>query len=231
MAHREHTKLSTQIYSGITTGIKIVVAAVMLYVFGSMFIGLIRHLLAQEWWGVYLALRYMSPFFVVALFVTISIVMKRRKQIAKNEAESVSNRALRPNHLNRVLVYICLFLIVPLIGVGCIAPTLSKPVHVIGVYRGSYAGGEETFVFRKDGKFSQKFVKATGEVIYNSSGSWHFCNDLGDFDNYVELAPFYDCFDDDVEGRIRKYSGGLFPVSEDGWISFNDDKGHIVYKQ
>ncbi|MFO1511634.1 MAG: hypothetical protein U1F83_01770 [Verrucomicrobiota bacterium] len=59
------------------------------------------------------------------------------------------------------------------------------PKTIVGVYRGQYYGGTETFKLHEDGTSTQEFTKDGSGVVYSLKGKW----ELSGHD--VSIRPFY----------------------------------------
>jgi hypothetical protein len=86
-----------------------------------------------------------------------------------------------------LLTLYCLFLFAG----GC---EPSKPVmstsDVVGIYRGKYRGGQETFELRTNGTFTQIFRKNNGSDGYTNEGRWEISGP-----DYVVMDPLLQCID------------------------------------
>ncbi len=108
---------------------------------------------------------------------------------------------------------------------GCSTP-LSKQ-NVVGTYKGTYAGGAETFTIRADGTFAQAFSR-NGRRVYVGQGKW----DIED-KKTLRFYPFIQPGDDmTLKGKPQHF--GVSPGVWDGMyprIIFSDHNNYWIIKQ
>ncbi|MBB6052131.1 hypothetical protein [Armatimonas rosea] len=81
-------------------------------------------------------------------------------------------------------------------------PEHLKPEDIIGVWQGSYFGGNETFTFKGDGTLVQEFTR-DGKSLYKSSSHWMIFTGQGDGMDGVEVSEgvYWSC-----EGKYPQVS-------------------------
>ena len=77
-----------------------------------------------------------------------------------------------------------------------------KPKEIVGVWKGSYFGGQETFTFKGDGTLVQEFTRG-GKSLYESSSRWTIFTGQGDGMDGVEVSEgvYWSC-----EGKYPQVS-------------------------
>jgi hypothetical protein len=105
---------------------------------------------------------------------------------------------------------------------GC-SPTASTPLtpqNVVGTFKGSYGGAQETFVFRADGTFTQTLT-IVNKPAYTNQGQWQIKGNQ----RQIELRNV--CRSLDVRGNLKQPPEKMYNM--DGlWVSL-DQQQRIVF--
>src|SRR5271167_1268071 len=95
-------------------------------------------------------------------------------------------------------------------------PTSSAPLtsqNVVGTFKGSYGGADETFVFRPDGTFTQ-ILSIASKPQYTNDGRWQIKGNQ----TQVELRNVYVALD--LKGKLQQPPEKMYNM--DGlWVSLN----------